>query len=103
MAGTAPGSVTASAAERAVEAALLAGVARAAALLLHHEEQRVPVAVVAGFTHELAVPRRVAPAPLLLPGPAPEHRAALLERAPQRCLVHPRHHQHLARAGLLDD
>ena len=85
------------------EAGVLAGVAGALALLLDDEQQRVAVAVVAALADELAVAGRLALAPLLLAGPAPEPRAARLEGLPQRLVVHPRHHQHLAGALLLHD
>src|SRR5204862_7134392 len=51
----------------------------------------------------LAVARRLALAPELLAAAAPEPGAAGRERAPQRLLVHPAHHEHLVRALLLDD
>src|SRR5439155_4496154 len=89
--------------ERAEEAAVRTGVARALALLLDDEEQRVAVAVVVRLPHPLAIARRVALGPPLLARPAPEHGAARLERLPQRRLVHPRQHQHIAGALLLHD
>src|SRR4051794_38847904 len=86
-----------------VEAAVLTGVAGALALLVDDEQQHVAVAVVPGFADPLPIAGGVALAPLLLPAPAPEHGAALLQRAPQGGLVHPRHHQHLAGRLLLHD
>src|SRR5262249_4244246 len=61
------------------EARVLAGVAGAAALLLDDEQQHVTVAVVVGGADVLAVARRVALAPHLLPTARPEHRATLVE------------------------
>src|SRR5438552_13549183 len=89
--------------ERPVEAAVLAGVAGAPALLLHHDEHGVAVAVVVRLAHPLAVARRVALAPVLPAGAAPEPRAACGQRAAQRLLVHPRQREHPAGAVLLDD
>src|SRR3546814_15658346 len=89
--------------EGPIEAGALTGVAGALSLLLDDEQQRVAVAVVVGLAHELAVARRVALAPHLLTAARPEHRAALGEALAQRLGVHPLHHQHLARAVLLDD
>src|SRR3546814_786550 len=86
--------------EGPIEAGALTGVAGALSLLLDDEQQRVAVAVVVGLAHELAVARRVALAPHLLTAARPEHRAALGEALAQRLGVHPRHHQHLARAVL---
>src|SRR5690606_4512569 len=85
------------------EARAVARVARAAALLVDEEEQGVAVAVVVGAAHELDLARRLALPPHLLAAAAPEHRAALLQRQPQGLGVHPRHHQHLAGGGVLDD
>ena len=68
-------------AEGAVEAAAVAGVAGARALLVDGHQQRVAVAVVAHAAHVLAVARGLALAPVLLAAPAPEPRPAGLERA----------------------
>src|SRR5260370_28285419 len=74
--GPAPGTrrVTAGSrgAEGAVEAGVVAGVARALALLLHHDEQGVAVAVLIRLPDPPAVARGLALAPVLLPAAAPE-------------------------------
>ena len=67
-----------------IEARALAGVAGAPALLLDHEEQGVAVAVVGGPAHVLPVAGRLALAPVLLAGTAPEPGPARLERLGQR-------------------
>src|SRR5438552_11894171 len=85
--------------ERAEEAAVRTGVARALALLLDDEQQRVAVAVVVRLPHPLAIAGRVTLGPALLARPAPEDGAAGLERLAQRRVVHPGEHQH--RAGAL--
>src|SRR5215213_5284266 len=85
------------------EAGALARVAGAPPLLLDHEQEDVPVAVVEGVAHPLAVAAGVALGPDLLAGAAPEDGAALGQGPAQRVLVHPRQHQHRARARLLDD
>src|SRR5262245_19539261 len=85
------------------EARPLAGVAGAAALLLHDEQERVGVAVVVGLAQPLAVAGGVALAPQLLSAAAPIHHAALGERGPDRVLVHPRQHEHPTGALLLRD
>src|SRR5439155_2652552 len=91
------------AAEGAEEARALARVARAPSLLLDDEQQGVTVAVVVGAAHPLPVARRLALAPVLLPGAAPEPAPPGREGPPQGLLVHPAEHQHLAGAVLLDD
>src|SRR5437867_4580384 len=58
--------------ERPVEAAVLAGVAGAPALLLHEHEHGVAVTVVVRLADPLAITGRVALAPVLPTGPAPE-------------------------------
>src|SRR5690606_12346986 len=85
------------------EARAVAGVAGAAALLVDEEEQGVAVAVVVGAAHELHLARRLALPPHLLAAAAPEHRPPLPQRQPEGLGVHPRHHQHLAGGGVLDD
>src|SRR5436309_508370 len=89
--------------EGAEEAGALAGVARAPALLLDHEEHGVAVAVVVRLPYPLPVARGLALAPVLLAGAAPEPASPGGERAAQRLLVHPRELEHLACPLLLDD
>src|SRR5687768_3040416 len=90
-------------AEGAEEARAGAGVARPSALLLDDEQERVAVTVVVRLAHPLAVSGGVALGPPFLPGTAPEDRSPALERLSQGRLVHPRHHQNLTGARLLDD
>ena len=77
--------------------------ARPSALLLHHEQQRVSIAVVVRLPNVLAVAGGLPLAPVLLAGPAPEPRASGFQGALQRLPVHPRHHQNPAPLVLLDD
>jgi oligopeptidase B len=82
---------------------VLAGVARAASLLLDQEQQHVDVAVVARFPYPLPVARGLALAPVLLAAAAPEPHPSGVERAAKGLLVHPPDHEHLVGALLLDD
>src|SRR5262245_2430184 len=90
-------------AEAAKEARALAGVARAAPLLLDDEEQRVAVTVVVGLAQPLAVARGVALAPQLLAAAAPIDHPALGERRAHGVLVHPGQHEDAAGALFLRD
>ncbi len=63
------------------------------ALLVDENKNTVAVAVVAQFSNDLAISRRVPLAPILAAVPAPEPAAAALERLSQRRLVHPGEHE----------
>src|SRR6266545_6042697 len=89
--------------ERPEEARALSGVAGAATLLLHDEEEHIAIAVVVRLADVLAIARGLSLAPVLLAGTAPEPRAAGLEGLAQGLGVHPGHHQHAAGARLLHD
>ena len=96
--------VTCVSAESGVKKQLCApGVAGAATVLGHLEQQRVAVAVVERLAHRLHVAARVALAPQLLTAAAPVHHPPLREGAAQALGVHPRQHQHVARVGILGD
>src|SRR5438270_9950549 len=89
--------------EGAEETGALAGVARAPALLLDHEEHGVAVAVVVRLPHPLPVARGLALAPVLLSGAAPEPAPPGGKRAAQGLLVHPGELEHFAGPVLLND
>src|SRR5687767_13670201 len=89
--------------ECAMEAAVIAGVAGAAALLLHHEQERVAVAVVPGLAEPLAVAGGGSLDPDLLAGPAPVGHLTGLERAAQRVGVHVGDLEDVAAPVLLHD
>src|SRR5205823_12793344 len=67
------------------------------------EQDRVAVAVVSELDNGERVTGRLALAPELAAGAAPEPRLAGVARAAQRLLVHPREHQHAAVVGILHD
>ena len=71
------------------------------ALLFHHQQHGVVVAVEADILHRLHVPGFLALAPEFLARARPVHGALFLHRRRQRLAVHPRQRQHLAAAGLL--
>ena len=73
------------------------------AFLFNHKEQSVSVAVVVRLAHILAIARCFPLAPVLLTRTAPKPGAAGFHGLAQRIGVHPRHHQHLARANFLND
>ena len=85
------------------EAAVRPRVAGAGALLLHHEEERIPVAVVVGGPDPLTVARRISLAPTGLPAAGPEDGPPRLKRLDDSVAVHPGHHQHRAAPVRLDD
>ena len=72
-----------------------------AAVLVDHDEDRVAVAVEPHLAHPLAMTRRLALDPVLLPRAAPVRGQTRGERAVQGLVVHPADHQHLAGAVLL--
>src|SRR6476659_1581079 len=86
----------------AVEAGTAAGVAGRADLVDPHEEG-IAVAVEGDGVDVLDVPRRVALAPVLAPAAGPEGHPPLGKGPPQRLVVHPAEHEHLAGVVLLDD
>ena len=69
-------------------------VARAVALLLHHEQQGVGVAVVEGLAYVLTITAGITLAPRLLAATTPVDHPSLVQGHLQRVGVHPRHHQH---------
>ena len=71
--------------------------------LFNHKEQSVSVAVVVRLTHILAIARGFPLAPVLLTRTTPEPGTPGFHGLAQRIGVHPRHHQHLARAFFLND
>src|SRR5277367_1562323 len=85
-----------------VEAAVVAGVTRAADLV-HHQQHGIAVAVQPYRMHPLGVAGGGAFDPLFAAGPREIGALAGLQRARQRLVVHPRDHQHVAAAALLHD
>ena len=71
--------------------------------LFNHKEQCVAVAVVVRLAHILTITRCFPLAPVLLTRTTPKPGAAGFHGLAQRIGVHPRHHQHLARANFLND
>ena len=90
-------------AEGPVEAGAVAGVAGPGPRLVHLDQQRVAVAVVADAPDVLTVARRLPLAPELLPAPAPEPGAPGLEGAAEGLGVHPGEHEDGPVGGVLDD
>src|SRR6266568_2956966 len=85
-----------------VETGAVAGVAGAAGLV-DLDQDGVAVAVERDRPHELDMTRGLALDPVLPPAAGPVGAAAGRQRAPQRLVVHPAEHQHLAGVELLRD
>src|SRR5271157_1003590 len=85
-----------------VEAAVVAGVARRADLV-DLQQHGVAVAVQPHRVDVLGMSRRRTLDPLLPPRARVIRRLPCLQRAGQRVVVHPRHHEHFSGAALLGD
>src|SRR3989344_5458545 len=86
-----------------IETALASRVTGDPALLFHHQQHGVVVAVETDVLDRLHMPRLLALAPEFPARARPVDRPAFLRRRRQRLAVHPRERQHLAAPGLLRD
>ena len=84
------------------EAGLMAGVAGATSLF-DFKKKGVHVAIDVEFEHFLGVPARLTFEPEFLAGAAPIVHEPGVEGGFERGGVHPSHHEHAMRGGVLDD